>query len=232
MKKTCIDCSWEEISHLDQLVQEAFCSMYDTYAAKFKKYGILVKLQFRYHYAGKYHTDRKTEGYFLSAKISLLPEGCTYRQAAKKYRCKEFFSHKLAQVEKTEVGYRYVRFELADRPLTRFLDTYLRRAEQLHEQKKDPVLAIREEWMDVVRSVVYISRYRNEVKKSYRGFSLGWINLIVFSILIGIRGYMHQKRLSYGEVLPAWLPWLYIGLSIVVAAVFIFLIVYHKAKHK
>ena len=88
-------------------------------------------------------------------------------------------------------------FSTRDVPLEKWLQNLLKRAEYLKQANKDTKLCTKESLLDILVSCIYIYRFRNEVKKTYRGFYLGWILLIVTIALIALNEYVHLKYLFW-----------------------------------
>ncbi len=186
----------KNIVNWEQNVQQEFLSQYGHFIGKYKELGITLSLQPCYFYSGKYHTQKRNSGCFIAFRIRLYPEKYTYTQARNKSLSQEFFSHKMAKIKKVSSGYQLVTYSAIDNAVNHFLKKYLSRAAMLYDQGAMPSLAIRETLGNVLRSFLYVYRYRSEVKRTYHGHSLEWIVLLLVVLLICARVYVRIKRLG------------------------------------
>lgn len=187
--------SIEEVCKIEKDIAKEFTDEYDNYIAIYKQFGIALRITPCYYYNGKYHTDHRMTGCFLAFRIQCFPINLTFKQAVKEQKYKEFFSHKMLQIKKGLDYYKVRKYSICDRQLKGFLDKHIKRAKKYKQTQINPVQCLQERLADVIVSCIYIYRYRNEVKKTYHGFDLGWLLLILATILAGLSSYMHLKRL-------------------------------------
>ncbi len=189
--------SIEDVVKMERECIKSFIEEYDSFVEIFKNYGLNLNIMPCYYYNGKYHTHRRIKGCFLAFRIHIHPIDLTYNQSVEKYFYKEFFSKKILQIKETRNGFKIQLSSIKDNSLGMFLRRYITKAKRANQTKKNTQICIKETIGDVFFSYIYVYRYRNEIKKTYRGFYLGWFFLVIVIVLIAINQYMHIKRLSW-----------------------------------
>jgi len=189
--------SSNQIKEIEKANINRFIKKYGAFILKCQQYGLILDIIPCYYYNGKYHTQPRITKCYLSFRIRCYPSSLTFNQSIRNHLYKEFFSHKILDVQKKKDFYEVKEFSTRDISLEKWLQNLLKRAENLQKANKDAKLCAKERLLDVLVSCIYIYRFRNEVKKTYRGFYLGWILLIVTIALIALSEYMHLKYLFW-----------------------------------
>lgn len=182
----------KRVTTWEQKINDSFTDRYKHYVEAYQKYGVTLSLRPCYYYRGKYHTNRNSNC-FLAFRIRIFPECKTYSQAVLKHCYKEFFSHKLGTIAKHGDTIRLTTYSVNDVALCLFLDKYLKK---LQDPSVNNIEAIKEVPGDVLRSIVFIYRFRSELKRTYRGRDLSWIFICIVIFLISLSAYFHIKRLT------------------------------------
>lgn len=184
--------------HEETLVVEFF-DKYNHYVETFKEYGITLSIQPYYYYNGKYHTEARNTDYFLAFRFRLYPAKMSFAQAKKNFIYKEFFSHKITDISKKGNVFYVKEYPIKDRAVEHFLKQILHKITQLHIHNKDVLQAVVETPHDLLKSWLYINRYKTEVKYTLRGHRLDWWGLLVVILLICISMYLRLKRIHYAR---------------------------------
>lgn len=180
----------------DHAVVSAFLAEYSHYIDKFEEYSIKLSMRPCFFYNKKYHTDMRREGCFLAFRVRLFPIGYTYSRAVKEFVFQEFFTHKIGEISKMAYEYKVTKYAVKDLLLERFLKKYLNRASTLLKKGRNPILAIQESIGDLLRSIIHVSRYRNEIKDTFRGINIEGIYLLLSAILICLQVYWRMRRMG------------------------------------
>lgn len=180
----------------EKSITDSFLSMYYPFCSDFQLYGIRLIMKPCYYYNGKYHSTKRNSGCSLVFRIRLFPNHLTYSQAVKQCIYQEFFTHTLGKIQKKELGFEITKFPTHDAPVDRFLNKYLHKARLLSSKEKCVTLAIRESAGDILRSLFYFSRYKNEAKHTLNGVNLEYLFLAITAFLIALRVYWRLRRLG------------------------------------
>lgn len=180
----------------EKSITGSFLSVYHSFYSEFQLYGIQLMMKPCYYYNGKYHSTKRNSGCSLVFRIRLFPNRLTYSQAVRQCVYQEFFSQTLAKISKKERGFEITKYNTHDASVERFLNKYLRKARLLSGKEKCATLAIRESATDILRSLFYIFRYKNEAKHTLNGVNLEYLFLAITAFLIAIRVYWRLRRLG------------------------------------
>ncbi len=195
-KSVCYVHSLDEVDKLELIIRRDFLADYEHFSEKFEQYGISLVLQPCYYYNGKFHTKRNNKHCYLMYRIVLLPKGCTLSQAQQKFSYKKFFSKKLATISKDVCGYRVKINGIKDWFFLYYINKYLAKAKAFSIRNLSCMRVLNENLVDVLWSIVFIYRYRNEVKHTIRGKSLEWVFLLFVFLLICLSSYFRIKFLE------------------------------------
>ena len=193
MIKTLYVHSYEEVRQLIMSALEVYLPQIENFTESFREHNIQLSVVPCYFYNGKFSTSNRQKGACVFVRVRLFPVGYSFAQAEKKYFSKKYFSHRIIEFTKTKGGYRVKIYPSKDTALHGFLEKILRRSMKI----KTPEIALKENLGDVFRSVIFVDRYRSEVKNSLYGFDLHWILLIIALLLIVVNVHVHHEFLFH-----------------------------------
>lgn len=185
----------KQFVNLERQIIDDYFLKYKIYVDKFEKYGLKLLITPCYYYRGQYKT-KKNSHCFLAFRIQLFPCEYSYSQATRKFLSKKFFSKKIAKFDKTSTGWLVNIKTNNDIALHIFLRKYLKKAEFYYVNSLDTKRAVKETFVDNIRSIIYAYRYRNEIKCSYYGRNIEWFYIVIVLLIICISVYYHLKRIS------------------------------------
>ena len=195
MKDWIVFNSLQELDCWEAKKIEEFKEFYKCYEQQFLRCGIQMIMQpcFCHNKTQKYHTRRKVSGSFLAFKIKLFPSEVSYKEAKNKFMVREFISRKILSYRKSgeQIGAKF--FGLKDLCLIWFLKGCLRKAGRYTDHNKGSHAAAKETFFDVLAPLVFIFRYRAEIKLNYRGHNLELYFIILIAILIILGNLIHYN---------------------------------------
>lgn len=184
--------TYDEVIKITEKTTGEYLSNIENFIASFETENIQLVAKPCYFFNGKFETKSKQKGACVFIRIQLHPNNIAPTQAKKEHYMKEFFSRKLVEFSKTTTGYSVKTYALQDKAMIRFLKKHLQKAREFKKKDIQTIYAVRESPEDVFRSLLYMGRYRSEIKTSYRGFDLIWIILALLIVLTLLRAYVHQ----------------------------------------
>lgn len=165
----------------------------ETFAKAFNREHIQLVIKPCYFYNQRFHTKCRKKGASVFLRIQLFDDESTFEQATKKHMSKAFFSRKLIAFAENRNGYEVVLYPCQDAAMECFFSRLLNKVEFLKKRGKPAKNVLRENLGDVLRSVVFMNRYRTEVKTNFYSFDLQWIILFLVIILILLRVHAHYE---------------------------------------